>query len=321
MRPRLSILLAAAGLLSAPASALAFCRTHTCEFDGTEVCDVDARTGCSIGGELAHWPSGCISYAVQLDGSADADISAEALQGLLEDGFRAWSDVECAGSAGTPPLSAFYRGETSCDQVEYNCGAREDNANIVMFRDGDSDLSGFTIALSTIIANLNTGEILDVDVEINSRTFDFYVDDADARDEAHDLRLVINHELGHFLGLSHSREAGALMRAEYEGSNLLPAADDIAGMCSIFPASGSDPACSGESVLDQCLGSDSRCPVPVQSSTGGCGIAPMQGAAVPAGVWLLSAACVAIALARPRRRSSSVFSTALPGAESRSWQK
>jgi hypothetical protein len=302
MRPRLSIILAGGALLSAPASALAFCRTHTCEFDGTEVCDVDARTGCSVGGGLAHWPSGCISYAVQLDGSPDANISADTLQGVLEDGFRSWSDVQCAGSADTPPLSAYYRGETSCDQVEYNCGAREDNANIVMFRDGQSDLSGFTIALSTIIANLNTGEILDVDVEINSRTFDFYVDEADARDEAHDLRLVINHELGHFLGLSHSREPGALMRAEYEGSNLLPAADDIAGMCSIFPASGSDPECSGDGVLDACLGSDSRCPVPVQSSTGGCSVTSVQSSAAASGVWLLAGACAALALSSARRQ-------------------
>jgi hypothetical protein len=339
MRPRLfhaaSILFAAAGVLCAPASALAYCRTHTCEFDGTEVCDTDPETGCSMGGELAHWRSGCITYAVQLDGSREENISPDALQGLLEDGFRAWSDVDCAGSPGTPPLSASYRGETSCDEVEYNCGAQEDNANIVMFRDSNSELSAFTIALSTIIANLNTGEILDVDVELNSQRFEFYVDEADARADAHDLRLVVNHELGHFLGLSHSRVSGALMRSEYEGSSLLPAADDIAGMCSIFPASASDPACSAESVLDQCLGADSRCPVPVQAKSRGCALGSVNQSAVaqsavaqsavaqsavdqrrmPFGVWMLGGALGAIALRRVRRRPRR------GRAVNRSWQR
>jgi len=317
MRPIFCVLLAAASVMLAPASALAYCRTHTCEFEGTEACDNDPETGCSVGGELAGWRSGCISYAVQLDGSQAASIPADELQRLLEDAFRSWSDVECeASSAGTPELSAYYRGETSCDEVEYNCGAKEDNANIVMFRDGDSDLSRFTIALSTIIANLNTGEILDVDVEINSQDFDFYLDAADARDEAHDLRLVINHELGHFLGLSHSREAGALMRSEYEGANLLPAADDIAGMCSIFPVSTSDPACSADTVLDQCIGADSRCPVMAQQKSSGCALELAQGQnTAPSGAWLLGGAFAAVAIRRARRRPRDVR------AQSRSWQK
>lgn len=316
MQARFCVLLAAAGVLFAPASAFAYCRTHTCEFEGTDACDIDPETGCSVGGEFAHWRSGCISYAVQLDGSQAASIPPDELQGLLEEGFRVWSDAECASSsAGTPQLSAYYRGETSCDQVEYNCGAKEDNANIVMFRDGDSDLSRFTIALSTIIANLNTGEILDVDVEINSQDFDFYVDEADARDEAHDLRLVLNHELGHFLGLSHSRETGALMRAEYEGANLLPAADDIAGMCSIFPVSTSDPACSAASVLDQCIGADSRCPVTAQPESGGCALEAGLQRTAPSGTWILGGAFAAVALSRARRRSRHVR------AQSRSWQK
>ena len=292
----------AALLLLAPSTASAYCRTHTCEFDGTDVCQTDETTGCSSGGELAHWKSGCISYAVQGNGSSATGISAEVLEGLLEDGFRVWSDVECGGST-TPELSSFFRGETSCDQVEYNCGARGDNANIAMFRDGDSDLSAFTIALSTIIANLKTGEILDVDIEINSRDFDFYADDADARDESHDLRLVINHELGHFLGLSHSVVPGALMRSEYEGSSLLPAADDIAGMCDIFPTGTGDPSCSASTVLDDCLGADSRCPVPVQPKSRGCSIETSEMPTASSPAWLLGSACGLLALGQARRRA------------------
>src|SRR6185436_15781932 len=129
--------------------------------------------------------------------------------------------------------------------VEFNCGAGPDNDHIVMFRDSGGDLPQTTIALSTIIANTNTGEILDVDIEINSQDFDFYLDDSAGRragaDGAHDLRLVLNHELGHFLGLSHTLVPGALMRAAYDGFDRNPARDDVAGMCKTLTPAGTDP--------------------------------------------------------------------------------
>lgn len=308
---RLSSAACLACLLCAPAPALAFCRTRTCEFDGTQACETDPVTECKSGGELARWEGGCVSYAVQVDGSEAQGISAATLRDLVEDGFRAWTSAECSVSlpGGTPQFSAVYRGETSCDAVEYNCGADEDNANIVMFRDGSSDLSRFTIALSTIIANLRTGEILDVDVEINSRDFDFYVEDADARDEAHDLRLVINHELGHFLGLSHTRAAGALMRAEYAGSDRLPARDDVNGMCEIFPIATSDPSCSAPAALDECLGADSRCPVAVQSDDGGCSLGQSASGLTPAAALGLA---VLAGLSRRRRRVVTAGRSAWP---------
>ena len=45
---------------------------------------------------------------------------------------------------------------------------------------------------------------------------------------ARNLHGVINHELGHLLGLSHTRERSALMRTFYDGT-LEPAQDDTAG--------------------------------------------------------------------------------------------
>lgn len=266
-------LVAGALVFTSPLTASAYCRTYTCEFDGRQICEVDPETGCGSGGELARWDGSCISFAVQVDGSEDEDISAETLRLLVSAGFRSWSDGDCDGagpSALTPSLTATYRGETTCDQVEYNCG--EQNDNIVMFRDEASSLTANTIALSTIIANLRTGEILDVDIEINSQDFDFYVSPAEPRPGAQDLRLVLNHELGHMLGLSHSLDSEALMRAEYGGRNPLPAQDDLDGMCSVFAMSEEDPRCPVEALAGEgaCVGSDGVCPAEVASKRQGC---------------------------------------------------
>jgi hypothetical protein len=269
-------------LIALPRPARAFCQTHTCEFSGTQMCTWDAAAGCWTGGAVAHWGTSCIDYAVQLDGSKKQGISAAALAGVLKDGFQIWSDAVC-GPALSPELTATYRGLTSCNRVEFNCEAGPDNDHIVMFRDGSSDLPETTIALSTIIANTNTGEILDVDIEINSYDFDFYLDDAavppagraqGGSDGAHDLRLVLNHELGHFLGLSHTLQQGALMRAAYDGFDRNPARDDIAGICKSLKQSRTDPVCTVEPSPAACVGTDTSCsPSAERLEQDGCSLA------------------------------------------------
>jgi hypothetical protein len=268
--------------------AQAFCRTRTCEFRQDEDCPIDNLTGCSGAGEFVYWASPCVSYALQRDGSVAQNISAEQLGELVEAGFRSWSDAACAGG-GSPELAVASQGQIACDAVEYDCNVREANSNLIMFRDDFDDASlGLrfrVIALTTITANLVTGELFDADIEINSRDEDFSLDpmQGDPQD-VRDLAGVINHELGHLLGLSHSRVSGALMRAAYEGTSV-PAADDRAGMCAAAGTATSDPECTATALPPDagCVGRDVACTGTRRPPEEAAGCACREAATAPAG--------------------------------------
>jgi hypothetical protein len=307
--------LAGAALLAAPA-AHAFCRTRTCEFRNDVDCEFDSD-GCSTVGAFVKWENPCIPFAVQRDGSDDESISAPELEQLVANGFDEWSSVQCPGG-GSPMLSAGSQGEIACDAVEYNCNDRSANSNIVMFRDEFANTSvGLrfgVIALTTLTANLVTGELFDADIEINSRDEDFEItDNGDVGvnpDEPRDLRGVVNHELGHLLGLSHTESRGALMRAAYEGT-FEPADDDINAMCAALGRGANDPACSVATLpgSTECLGPDTSCPSQSSNSTDSNGCAcelpgrearrGLEGFAGASGMAVLG---LALASRRQRRR-------------------
>lgn len=208
----------------------AFCRTTTC--DPATECDYDGR-GCATVGEPLAWKRSCVSYSVQKDGSPKRNISYSRAHELTEEAFERWTEPNCDGER--PSLNAVDASPVSCSEPEYNSG--DPNANVIMFRDVDWPYAGAnaTLALTTITFNFQTGEIFDADIEVNS--FKTPLTTSDIAVEF-DLASILTHEIGHFLGLSHSHVEDSTMFLEYRpGDKTLREldADDVAGICAAYP--------------------------------------------------------------------------------------
>jgi hypothetical protein len=269
-------LFVALGALATSESAFAFCRTKACDTDPSygdiwdeapqpEACVRNAQ-GCYLDGTPLYWPSRCLSFGVQRDGSASSGIDFETARAVIADAFAKWAAADCGGD--TPSFRVVDQGEISCETAEYN--QKAPNANVFLFRDNDWPYSNAidTLALTTITYNVETAEIYDADVEMNSHQTTFTVTD-ESFEIISDLSSVITHEVGHFLGLSHSSVDTAVMRGvgyttgSTDLRELTP--DDIGGICQIFPP--------GESTSGSCEprhGFSRECGGDVKESSGGC---------------------------------------------------
>lgn len=259
-----------------PATAEAYCRTRTCDVD--ENCEID-KDGCSLGTKT-WWPSGCLTFAIQRDGSPLQNISAKAALEVAEEAFAFWTDTECH-RGGSPPLTFIGQGEVRCKAPEYNCAPDDWNANVIMFQDDFWPHHPGALAVTCVTMNLDTGEILDADIELNTPYFDFALP-GETRGE--DLRTVLTHEVGHFLGLNHSHVDGSVMFESYESDLIFSSLsdDDIAGICETYPGAEKDPKCDPPELPDDtsCVGASECVPVagdpgcscregPPRSQTGG----------------------------------------------------
>jgi len=237
----------ALGALVTSANASAYCRTKACDTEPSygDVWDEEPQPteclrnaqGCFLEGTPLHWPSACISFGVQRDGSQSSGIDFETAEAVIQAGFDTWAAADCGGGQ-TPSFRIVADGPIACGSIEYN--EEGSNANVFLFRENDWPYStlGAALALTTVTFYVETGEIYDVDVELNSHETTFTTTDA-LDGIISDLSSVVTHEIGHFLGLSHSASATAVMRDDgYEmGTTSLRVLDpdDIQGICEVFP--------------------------------------------------------------------------------------
>jgi hypothetical protein len=222
-------------LLGAAPSAFAFCRTTTCDpNDAKEHCAIDADN-CVTDGFPLIWQSSCVTVGVQKMGSPTNGFSYDAVADVVTQAFGTWMNAKCG--SGHPSIDVQMIGPIECGLSEYN--SKVGNANIVLFREDEWPYAGAAnaIGLTTTRFDTKTGDLWDADIELNGVTQQLSIGDPIVAD---DLLSVLTHEGGHFLGLSHSLDPTATMRAIYDPRtdgdtfrDLAP--DDIEGICAIYP--------------------------------------------------------------------------------------
>ncbi len=247
-----SVLFALA-MISLPRTAAAFCRMTT--EGGAQIGDA----ACVERGAPFFWANPCLSYAIDQNGSQWMELSD--VQAAIDLSFEAWENVDCGN--GQPPNLVFAPLESSsCRRAEYNCSG---NVNTIAFLDPWKDeCSGLNepgydaqaFAVTIVWHNTTTGEILDADMMINDKLATRFsaggpyddCPDTGCTGNFADLRSIVTHEAGHFIGIGHCNpidendpndpcvQATMYSTAErdsVEKRTLAP--DDMDAVCTIYP--------------------------------------------------------------------------------------
>jgi hypothetical protein len=303
-RPRAGALglgLAALAATMAPASAEAYCRTASCDDGAVGARCVPAQPN-DCGVPLA-WPSSCVGYSLQRD--ASSQLALDDVRPIAARAFGAWSAVACG--TGTPSILAAPLADVACARAEYV----EDgpNANVVVFRDAAWPYpASAALALTTVTYVLDSGEIRDADLEINSA--DATLTTSDTNVEV-DLESILTHEAGHVLGLAHSSTEGATMVTDYPPQSLelrTLDADDLAAICATYPPgekrlcdatprNGLGIACDGGESAGGGADTDHG------DDDAGCAVATTAGRASRGGLGVAFAIAASALARRPRRRA------------------
>ena len=229
-------------LVLGSARASAFCRATTCN-EAKQVCEKDAK-GCVTEGTPVSWRSSTLEYHLHDRGTRTL-VRAET-RAVIRAAFGTWSDVLCEGNLRTR-LRFVEREDISLDPSETaDSSDPTRKLNGVFFRDTSWPHGSKSPLASTFRLygdKQSKGTITSARIEVNTAEKEFSLPD-DGTNKT-DLMAVLVHEIGHFIGIGHSREPESIMMEAFceEGNrcNLgrrasrRLAADDVAAVCALYP--------------------------------------------------------------------------------------
>lgn len=202
-----------------------------------------SRTGGAVGPSLiwqereVPWFAGPQLFAlIEDEAVGESEVMAS---------FAAWEDAECSD------LMFPYQGVSNV-RAGFDDDGSDTNA-VVAISQGWPYQSG-AIAVTTTAYDPQNGVVVDADIEFNAVNFRFIKVEEDTMcgqaTNIMDLRNTLTHEIGHVLGLEHppnlARYAESTMFASApacETKKRTLAADDVEGLCFIYPAAEATQQC------------------------------------------------------------------------------
>jgi hypothetical protein len=221
--------LVGAALALVAADASAYCRRTTASTAAA------GPSGCVEEGHPLYWPSSCVGY--HMNQSASEQVSLADASSIMAGAFAGWAS---GGGICFPSISVTALAPTA-SSVGYDMNGP--NENVVAFMDQQPDPQDPAEALekTTVTFDASTGAILDADIQIMTYGHSFLIDDGVDAGDSYDLRYVMTHAAGHFLGLAHSMVPEAVM-TPMVAAGAVPRPwikdDDARGLCAIYPQNG-----------------------------------------------------------------------------------
>jgi MYXO-CTERM domain-containing protein len=214
----------------------------------------------------ASWSSSDqpLEYYLNEDGSNDVSFSQ--LKPLIQTSFDAWGEPCCStfntnfqGTTAQTALST--RGDVVLSWEEDSWPTQMGNVNQTI-----------GVTLSSVY---NSCEIANAPILFNGVGFQFCTSGSGCTD----LQSIATHEIGHNLGLGHSRQSNATMYYAYQGGSGTRSLsqDDISGVCSLYQTScscsndddcGPTQICNGNQCEEAPCESDNDCPGGQECNTG-----------------------------------------------------
>ncbi|MBK8170263.1 MAG: matrixin family metalloprotease [Sandaracinaceae bacterium] len=181
----------------------------------------------------ARWASSDIPVQYRInESSIPSSLGAATGRDAVDSGFAAWAAVSCT------TFSTTNVGTTAA-----TAGTAGDGQSVILWISGSwpDELGdvGSVIGVTTPVWESRGRTIIDADIQFNNVGFSWTTTGSGG---SVDAQSIATHEEGHFLGLDHSSSSAAVMFASYSsGLKRTLTSDDQAGVCAIYPRSGTEP--------------------------------------------------------------------------------